>query len=190
MNRTLASAVLAAALTAGLTSCSSTPPPPPQTADAGQVSDLQFAPRPTGLDIPAIDVHSTEFVDLELSDTGVMEVPQGATPIGWYALGPRPGEVGPSVLASHVNYDGVPGGFARLHELKIGDKVTVTRADGSKVDFEVYKNEQFPKSEFPHDRLYSNRPNPELVMVTCGGELNEAAHSYEDNIVVSARMVA
>jgi hypothetical protein len=64
-----------------------------------------------------------------------MQTPDDAVTIGWYALGPAPGAVGPATLAAHVNLNGVQGTFARLHELKQGDEVTVRRADGTDAVF-------------------------------------------------------
>src|SRR5690242_12449473 len=47
---------------------------------------------PTALDVPAIGVHTTGLVDLGLTAAGAMEVPEGATTAGWFALSPVPGE--------------------------------------------------------------------------------------------------
>ena len=144
---------------------------------------------PVALDVPAIGVHTTGLVDLGLTAAGAMEVPEGATTAGWFALSPVPGEVGPAVLAAHVNYDKVPGVFARLHEMKVGDAATVTRSDGTTVRFTTYRVERFSKSAFPTGEVYGNTEGPELRLVTCGGDFDRTAHSYRDNVVVFARMV-
>jgi len=140
------------------------------------------------LDVPAIRVHTTDLTDLGLTAAGAMEVPEGATTAGWFALSPVPGEVGPAVLAAHVNYDKVPGVFARLHEMKVGDTAVVTRSDGSSVRFTAYRVERFSKSAFPTGEVYGNTEGPELRLVTCGGDFDRTAHSYRDNVVVFARM--
>ena len=66
------------------------------------------------LDVPAIGVHTTGLVDLGLTSSGALDIPENATTAGWFALSPVPGEVGPAVLAAHVDYDKKPGVFARL----------------------------------------------------------------------------
>ncbi len=139
---------------------------------------------PTSLEIPAIGVNTGELDDLGLTPSGAMDVPEGASTAGWFALSPVPGEAGPSVLAAHVNYDGVPGVFARLHEMKVGDTAIVRRSDGTPVRFTAYRVERFSKSAFPTDEVYGNTADPELRLVTCGGDFDRAARSYQDNVVV------
>jgi len=163
---------------------------PAATAAAGPTAPAPVRARstPTALDVPAIGVHTTGLSDLGLTAAGAMEVPEGATTAGWFALSPVPGEVGPAVLAAHVNYDKAPGVFARLHEMKVGDTAVVTRSDGASVRFTAYRVERFSKSAFPTAEVYGNTAGPELRLVTCGGDFDRAAHRYRDNVVVFARM--
>ena len=132
-------------------------------------------------------MHTTGLIDLGLTTAGAMEVPEGATTAGWFTLSPVPGEVGPAVLAAHVNYDKVPGVFARLREMKVGDTAEVTRSDGATVRFTAYRVERFSKSAFPTAEVYGNTDGPELRLVTCGGEFDGASRHYRDNVVVFAR---
>lgn len=168
------------------------PPPTPDLAPAAAAPAAAVPPpvaEPTGLTIPTIGVHVNGITRLELDEQGAMDVPADAGTVGWYPLGPAPGEVGPAVLTGHVSYRG-PGVFARLHELKAGDRVTVPRADGTSAEFVVYAVAQYPKDAFPSGEVYGDTAEPVLRLITCGGELDEAARSYRDNIVVSARLVA
>jgi sortase (surface protein transpeptidase) len=138
--------------------------------------------------VPAIGVHTTGLVDLGLTPSGALDVPKDAATAGWFALSPVPGEVGPAVLAAHVDYDKVPGVFARLREMKVGDTAEVTRSDGATVRFAVYRVERFSKSAFPTAEVYGNTDGPELRLVTCGGEFDGASRHYRDNVVVFARL--
>ena len=142
---------------------------------------------PAGLEVPSIGVRTTGLVDLGLTPEGKMEVPDDAMTAGWYGLGPVPGEPGPSVIAAHVNYKKVDGLFARLHEVAAGDAITVTRADGGVVAFTAYRVERYAKAAFPTQDVYGNTDGPELRLVTCGGEFDQASGHYRDNIVVFAR---
>jgi LPXTG-site transpeptidase (sortase) family protein len=144
--------------------------------------------EPAGLDIPAIGVHVRGITRLELDEHGAMEIPADPAVVGWYPLGPAPGENGPAVLTGHVNYGGTAGVFARLHELKAGDHVTVPRTDGTAAEFVVYAVDEYAKDQFPTETVYGDTAEPVLRLITCGGELDRAAHSYRDNIVVSARL--
>lgn len=145
--------------------------------------------RPVSLAVPAIDVRTDRLIDLGLTPTGEMEVPDDAVTAGWLTLGPTPGEVGPAVIAAHVDYEGVPGVFTRLHEVEPGDEVTVRRADGAVATFSAYRVERFAKSRFPTEEVYGDTDSPELRLVTCGGAFDRSTRNYLDNVVVFARSV-
>lgn len=126
---------------------------------------------------------------LGLDADGSMEVPPGGFPAGWYTGGPTPGELGPAVIAGHVDLKG-PGVFYRLRTMKPGDRVTVTRADGSKPVFRVTRVAQFEKDQFPTQQVYGNISHAGLRLITCGGSFNTRTGHYEDNLVVFADLVA
>jgi hypothetical protein len=159
-------------------------------------------PDPTAITIPAIGAHST-LEPLGLNPDGTLEVPPVDRPeaAGWYAgkdkANPgdeiQPGEQGGAVIAAHV--DGVidgkrgqPGLFYRLHELKPGDEILIDRKDGSKARFLVDRVEQHPKDSFPHEATYGATRVKQLALVTCTGDFNRAAHSYESNLVVYSHL--
>jgi sortase (surface protein transpeptidase) len=160
--------------------------PPAATAPTSAV--VRAHATPAALEIPAIGVNTGELVDLGLAPSGAMEVPDDAATAGWFALSPVPGEVGPSVVAAHVNYKKAPGVFARLHEMTVGDTVVVRRADGTPVRFTAYRVERFTKSAFPTRDVYGNTEGPELRLITCGGSFDDATGHYRDNVVVFARL--
>lgn len=104
--------------------------------------------------------------------------------MGLYSGGPTPGELVPSVLAAHVDSTKGPGIFYRLGDIRTGDKVKVTRADGSRLTFVVDKVEQYPKDRFPTDLVYHGHfTSAEIRLVTCGGTFDKVKH-YLDNLVV------
>ena len=143
---------------------------------------------PVRLQIAAIGVDST-LMDLGLEDDGSMEVPPGAFPAGWYTGAPTPGELGPAIIAGHVDLKG-PGVFFDLHKLKPGDRVNVTRKDGTRPAFRVTRVEQFPKDQFPTRKVYGNIDRAGLRLITCGGKFNSRSGHYDDNVVAFADLVA
>ena len=143
---------------------------------------------PVRLQIKAIGVDS-KLMDLGLRADGSLQVPPSGFPAGWYTGGPTPGEVGPAVIAGHVDWNG-PGVFYDLHNLKPGDQVTITRKDGSKPSFRITRVEQFPKEHFPTRLVYGNIDHPGLRLITCGGSFNHQTGSYEDDIVAFADLIA
>jgi hypothetical protein len=174
------------------------PPPPspswspsvvPQTALPPVVEAPHLARSvPVRLQIAAIGVDST-LMDLGLLADGSMEVPPGGFPAGWFTGAPTPGELGPAIIAGHVDMKG-PGVFYNLHSLKAGDRVTITRKDGSTPVFRVTRVKQFPKDEFPTKLVYGNIDHAGLRLITCGGTFNRQSGHYEDNIVAFADLVA
>ncbi|WP_236653252.1 class F sortase [Streptacidiphilus melanogenes] len=146
------------------------------------------ASTPERLDIPAIGV-DTSLMRLGLAADGTVQVPPIAAnaPAGWYDGSVTPGERGSSVILGHVTVgrygDGV---FLRLGHLAAGDRVEVSRADGTTADFTVTSAHRYTKSSFPDQQVYGPNPQPVLRLVTCAGAPNAATHSYPDNLVVTA----
>ncbi|MEU8416190.1 class F sortase [Amycolatopsis japonica] len=194
---TLLGVVLAAALTA----CAVPPsgkvasPASPPAASAAAPSTTVIAPvsplapaKPARLEIPAIGVRTGEIVDLGLAGDGTLQVPHDAITTGWFTGGPAPGEVGPAVLAGHVDYKKVPGVFVRLKELKAGDEALVHREDGITAVFTVYAVERHPKASFPTEKVYGDTTGPELRLITCGGDFDSSTGNYLDNVVAFAKL--
>ena len=69
-----------------------------------------------------------------------------------------------------------------------GDTVNVTRADHTAAVFRVDPRGRFPKDHFPTLEVYGNTDNAELRLITCGGNFDPTARSYESNIVVFASL--
>jgi hypothetical protein len=205
-------AALTAAVTIGATGCSgqksatvappvsatsqteSSPPPSttstavPSATSAPVVKTARLArSTPVRLQIASIGVDST-LMSLGLRADGSMEVPAGGFPAGWYSGGPTPGQLGPAVIAGHVDMKG-PGVFYRLHDVKAGDQVTVIRADGTKPVFRVTRVQQFLKNQFPTKLVYGNIDHAGLRLITCGGTFNSQTGHYEDNLVVFADLI-
>jgi sortase (surface protein transpeptidase) len=146
------------------------------------------ASEPVRVQIPALGVAS-KVMHLGLERDGSMEVPPAAYPVGWYDRSPTPGELGPAVLAGHVDWEGEPGAFYGLRELVAGDEVVVDRADGTVATFRVDRVEDHPKDEFPTDGVYGDLDHAGLRLITCGGGFDEDTGDYADNVIVFARLV-
>jgi sortase (surface protein transpeptidase) len=157
-------------------------------AAKGPVAAPMPESEPVSIEIPSLGV-SSKVMALGLRPDGSMEVPPGAYPAGWYTGAPTPGELGPAIIAGHVDWNGDPGVFFELYKLKPGDEVTVRRRDGSTARFRVDNVAQYPKNEFPTEAIYGNIDHAGLRLITCGGAFDRSVHSYVDNIVVYASLV-
>ncbi|MDT7564777.1 MAG: hypothetical protein QOE32_6958, partial [Pseudonocardiales bacterium] len=196
-------AVLSLGLTLGLTGCGMAAGPWASAADGPNltspiVTGAPVAPAaplaaaaPVGLRIDSINASST-LVPLGLNANRTVAVPPVATPMqaSWYRLGPAPGAPGPAVILGHVNGDGKEGIFARLNEVKPGDQVKVSRADGKTAVFTVTKLQQVAKNAFPTTAVYGDTPAAELRLVTCGGDFDQSKHSYADSIIAFATLTS
>jgi hypothetical protein len=145
--------------------------------------------EPVTVSIPRIGVHS-RLVGLGLHGHAVMDVPQDPAMAGWFNEGPTPGALGPAVIAGHVRWNGVHGVFYRLGMMRRGDQVTVNRKDGKTAVFTVSRVTRFSKSRFPTQAVYGQIDHAGLRLITCGGTYDPTEHSYEDNIVVFAKLEA
>ena len=128
-------------------------------------------------------------MDLGLRADGTLQVPAKGFPAGWYTGGPTPGQLGPAVIAGHVDMNG-PGVFYNLHKMQPGELVIITRADGSKPVFRVTRVAEYLKDKFPTKLVYGDLANAGLRLITCGGTFNSKTGHYEDNIVVFADLIS
>jgi hypothetical protein len=171
----------------------STPTPTPSTDALADVRrfrsvrpDSEVSP-PTGIDIPAIDVTS-HLQRLGRDADGAIEIPSRWQVAGWYAEGVRPGQAGPAVILGHVDSTQGPAVFYRLRELRRGDKIQITRKDGSVATFVVDRLERHAKTRFPTDDVYLPTLEPTLRLVTCDGVFDPSTGHYRDNLVVFATL--
>jgi sortase (surface protein transpeptidase) len=118
--------------------------------------------------------------------SGALQVPATAAVAGWYTGGPRPGAIGPAIIAGHIDSDNGPGVFFRLRELKPGNLIYVRRADGSLAVFRVTAVSTYAKAHFPTARVYGPVPNAQLRLITCGGTFDPATGRYLSNVVAFA----
>ncbi|WP_306209521.1 class F sortase [Actinoplanes sp. RD1] len=139
---------------------------------------------PTRLRVAAVGI-DTGLQRLHLGPDGELVPPEGNDQAGWYADGTAPGDIGPAVLAGHVDSRSGPAVFFRLRELRPGDTVEVTRG-GEPVTFTVTGSAWYPKTRFPAARVYGPTPDRQLRLITCGGSFDRSARSYRENLVVYA----
>ncbi|WP_026534328.1 sortase domain-containing protein [Arthrobacter sp. H14] len=169
------------------TPAKSSPAPADAEATPGVPDRGMAASQPVSFSIPALD-REAKIIETGLRDDQSLEVPpehEGA-PASWFNGSPTPGEVGPSVLLGHVNSLADESGvFYNLESLEKGDKISVTREDGTVANFEVYKSELYEKDEFPTKAVYFPTEEPELRLITCDG-FTESSGQFEKNLVIYA----
>jgi sortase (surface protein transpeptidase) len=188
---------------------SSAAPPGPRSAVAGATTSSVAGPTrttevivfpvgswrrlppspPVRLEIPTIGV-SSPLVRLGLNPDGTMQVPGDFQVAGWFTGGQQPGQLGPAVIAGHVDSRTGPAVFHRLRDLRPGDQVRVVRADRRVIRFRVDSLASYPKRSLPDDAVYGATTAPVLRLITCAGTFDRDRRSYRENLVVSATRVA
>jgi sortase (surface protein transpeptidase) len=159
---------------------------PPVGTDEPTSDDSTVEP-PSRVRIPAIQVDSP-LEDLTLDSSGALRAPVDYARAGWYAEGTAPGDVGPAVIAGHVDSHRGPAVFFRLYQLRPDDLIQVQRG-GRWVIFRVVSTARYPKDKFPTAEVYGPTPDAQLRLITCGGAFNKTRRSYVDNVVVYAVVV-
>ena len=162
--------------------------PAPGTVTLGSPSAAQGPTSPpVRIAIKSIGV-SAPVDPLVLEADGTLEVPTDYSRAGYYTGRPNPGAIGPAIIAAHVDSKTGPAAFYRLKDLKPGDEVSVTRADGSEVLFSVDRLETHLKDAFPTEAVYGPTPDATLRLITCAGAFESKAGSYKDNLVAFAHL--
>ncbi|MCY0962102.1 class F sortase [Streptomyces sp. H27-H5] len=147
------------------------------------------ASEPVRVRIPAAGVDTSPVLRLGLESDGTVQVPSVADgdKIGWYTKGVTPGQTGPAVLIGHFDTARGPAVLKDVSRVRVGDEITVSRADGGSAVFRVRELEQVDKKSFPTAKVYGNTTRPELRVVTCGGEITDGHRP--DNIILYADLV-
>lgn len=158
---------------------------PPELIRSGTVDEVQ----PVRLQIPSLGLDKP-LLRLGLDRDGELQVPtmaQAGEP-GWYRYSPAPGDVGPAVIAGHVDSTTGPAVFYRLRHLDAGDIVRVRRNDGKVAVFTVKRVQLVTKKHFPTKEVYGPIRYAGLRLITCGGGYDKAKGGYQSNLVVFARL--
>lgn len=142
---------------------------------------------PRSVTIPSLALHAP-VIELGLEEDGTLEVPTDPAEAGWFAGGPEPGEDGAAVIAGHVDSKSGPAVFYGIEDLTEGDQIMVSGHDGEDLTFVVQRSERYPKDQFPTSEVYGSTAEPELRLITCGGDFDRSTGHYRDNVVVFAAL--
>jgi hypothetical protein len=154
---------------------------------------------PAGLTIPAIGVdtvvESRGTVTYENPFTGQSVagygVPESLRTTSWWSDGPQPGSGQMAVVLGHQQSGG-QAVFNRLHELRPGDEVLMTDADGAVLTLQVLGEPLTGLDKATSalsDALNGHPADADIALVTCGGEFDDAAGTSTMNTVVFASVV-
>lgn len=177
-----------------------TPPPEPARADpavrpvgggrSSAVPTSRDGPdpvRPVRIGLGSVGIDAA-VRPVGVAASGQMQLPPDPRVVGWYRFGPVPGaaDAGSAVIAGHLDslrYGLGP--LVRLRDVEPGDTVTVTMSDRSRARYIVEALTRFDQQALP-DELFRRGGAERLRIVTCGGDYDDDAGEYEQNLVVTA----
>lgn len=139
--------------------------------------------EPIRLRIAKVNIEAP-LVAVGYKPDGSLEVPGAYDTAGWYKYSPAPGELGPAVIAAHLDSPKGPAIFWRLGELLPEDIVEVDRADGTTAKFKVDEVKQYPQTELPSQEIFGNIKHSGIRLITCSGVFNPLTRHYSHNTVV------
>lgn len=139
---------------------------------------------PAKLRIPKINIDA-DVIQVALTSGGFMDAPSGPDEVGWYNLGPYPGEIGNAVIDGHSGWKGGKKAvFDDLYKLSIGDKVYVESDGGVLTTFTVKKISKYTPNADAKDVFISTDGKIHLNLITCTGFWNNILKSHSSRLVV------
>ncbi len=155
--------------------------------DHGIVADT---PSLYSLSITSIKVKAK--VDaVGLTSAGAMATAKNLSHIGWYKYSAKPGDVGTTVLAGHVNNQLLlPGTLYKLKNTKVGDDIYITKEDGTKFHYVITEFETFAYDAEDTSSVFRSTGEPVLKLITCTGSWLKEEHTYNKRLVVTATLVS
>ena len=138
---------------------------------------------PKYLIIPKIKVNAV-VENIGLTPANAIQVPKGYGNVGWYKLGPRPGETGSAMINGH--FARKTSGWAvfnNLYKLRKGDFVNVKDSKGQLIRFIVTSTKLYPYTATSDD-IFASDDGAHLNLVTCTGTWINAIKGFNKRLVV------
>src|SRR6266702_5399559 len=123
--------------------------------------------NPVRLIIPAIAINApVEWVGTQPNADLATPTQSPWQDVGWYNLGPHPGERGSAVIDGHLDRSGgYPAVFWRLRDLHDGDEVLVIDANGKTLHFHVTDIVFYPPQDAPIQEIFGNKMGTFLNLI-------------------------
>jgi sortase A len=146
-------------------------------------------PNPVKVTVPAIGV-SANVQDVGLADDGSMGVPVGYDDVAWYDLGVEPGYAGWAAFTGHISSVEAPGVFYNIDGLTAGNTIHIFGDDGTELVFIVQEVDVYKADNVPLDKIFAPTTAAGVVLITCGGDWDYAAHLFANRTVVYATLAS
>jgi LPXTG-site transpeptidase (sortase) family protein len=150
------------------------------------IGKTETASNPVRLIIPAIAIYApVEWIGTQSNGELTTPTQNPWEDVGWYNLGPHPGERGSAVIDGHLDRPGgYPAVFWRLRDLHVGDEVLVMNASGKTLRFKVIRIALYTPQEAPIQDIFGNWGGTYLNLITCAGDWIPSQHQTNLRLVV------
>jgi len=140
---------------------------------------------PIRLTIPRIKVDAP-IAAMSILSTGDLEAPAGPQTVGWFRYGAYPGDNGSAVIDGHYGRwpDGQGSVFDHLNQVRIGDKIYVSNAQGDIITFVVKSVGIYNPNSNATAVFHSSGNTSHLNLITCEGVWNKRTKKYSGRLVV------
>lgn len=165
----------------------STPPSTNKPSDWNIANYTVPPDAPRYIDIPSLSIHS-RVLSVNVTKNGALDTPRNVFDTAWYNKSSKPGEPGAMVVDGHISSWSTHGVFYGLNKLKRDDKIIITRGDGAKFTYRVFKNEiKLAQAVDMASLLVSVDTNkPGLNLISCIGDIIPGTNEFNKRIVVYA----
>jgi LPXTG-site transpeptidase (sortase) family protein len=163
----------------------------PVTAE--QVNTHEVGPlEPRYISIPSLGVSKARVMNVGLTDTNHLDVPQNIHDAGWFNKSATPGSgFGAVVIDGHsvgINENGV---FIDLHKLQKGQLITIERGDGQQISYEVADNRTMSLDEANETGMQSMMSSADsskegLSLITCAGTWVPRMNMFDQRVMLRA----
>ena len=188
-----------------LSACSSFAPETAASATGNVNTDRPYVPEipeirsgnakenriPIRVNIPSIGINAfIETVGLKADGELATPTQNPWEDVGWYNMGPYPGQRGSAVIDGHLDRPGgYPAVFWRLGDIKVGDDVQVTNDGGKILHFRVTHIEYYTPEQAPLQDIFGNVGGTYLNLITCAGDWIPSQHQTNLRLVVYTTFV-
>lgn len=139
---------------------------------------------PVRLKIPAIKLDAV-VESVGLTSGGAMDVPKNTQDVGWFNLGPQPGNNGTAVIDGHYGLNNKKASaFDDLYKLRAGDKIYVQDDMGATTTFIVRGNRRYDPKADASAVFGTNTGDSHLNLITCEGVWDPVMGGYVQRLVV------
>jgi sortase (surface protein transpeptidase) len=144
---------------------------------------------PSRLIIPSLSINAhVQYVGINAK--GNIGTPNNFTDVAWYSYGVVPGQEGTAVIDGHVdNGLGLAGIFKHVSDIQIGDEIDVITKGGKRIRFVVTNIEAYNYQNVPVQAIFGTSSTASfLKLITCDGTWVQGGDTYNERLIVTARL--